>query len=544
MQATDSAQQPKVHRLAAVRRFYVYLVAFVSQIFVLVGVIDLIDLIGRMWLQSGGILQGTFVRSATARSIGMLAVATPLFLVHWWLGQRFREDPPERASVLRKLFLYGSTAVSLGLLLANLYPIIRDLTWLIAGVPVRSVELWPSGWLTWGSTAGIGAGLLGYWHRVLVADGDQGREQRGARFVRQLFLLVAGLFGLGLAVWGARTLIQLGLQVAVDRWSGALDQEWWHLPFGGAFSQLLVGGWLWRVNWQQWRQMIDIDRHEGQAALRRIYLYLSVFSGAALALTPAALLLREALLMALGSGGGTLAELLEQMVEPTSFIPIGVLVWGGHWALLRRETDAYGDSGQSAMVRRLYAYLVAAIGLALLWTGAVQVIHALLGSWLTGDLWDDPLATGLSLLAVGAPVWTIFWRRVQSIAEAAEGAQERDSWPRKVYLYGVALVGALVLLSTLAQALYRVLLTLLGEPDLAFSSNELAYQLADSAIAAVLWSIHLWALRADGRFEKPPQVVEAPDPHAALQVRIALLEQELNNARTELAALEQRRASS
>jgi hypothetical protein len=287
--------------------------------------------------------------------------------------------------------------------------------------------------------------------------------------------------------------------------------------------------------------MIDVDRHEGQAAMRRIYLYLSVFSGAALALTPAALLLREALLMALGSGGGTLAELLEQMVEPTSFIPIGVLVWGGHWALLRRETDAYGDSGQSAMVRRLYAYLVAAIGLALLWTGAVQVIHALLGSWLTGDLWDDPLATGLSLLAVGAPVWTIFWRRVQSIAETAEGGQERDSWPRKVYLYGVALVGALLLLSTLAQALYRVLLTLLGEPDLAFSSNELAYQLADSAIAAVLWSIHLWALRADGRFEKPPQLVEAADPHAALQVRIALLEEELNSARAELAALEQRR---
>jgi hypothetical protein len=87
-----------------------------------------------------------------------------------------------------------------------------------------------------------------------------------------------------------------------------------------------------------------------------------------------------------------------------------------------------------------------------------------------------------------------------------------------------------------------VLLTLLGEPDLAFSSNELAYQLADSAIAAVLWSIHLWALRADGRFEKPPQLVEAADPYAALQVRIALLEKELNGARAELAALEQRRS--
>ena len=95
------------------RRFYVYLVAFASQIAMLVGINDLIDVISRTWLQSDGLLQTDFTRAMTARSFGLLLVATPLFLIHWWLAQRFRAEEAERRSVLRKLFLYGSTAAGL-----------------------------------------------------------------------------------------------------------------------------------------------------------------------------------------------------------------------------------------------------------------------------------------------------------------------------------------------------------------------------------------------------------------------------------------------
>jgi hypothetical protein len=109
----------------------------------------------------------------------------------------------------------------------------------------------------------------------------------------------------------------------------------------------------------------------------------------------------------------------------------------------------------------------------------------------------------------------------------------------------VALVGALVLLVTLAQVIYRVLLTLLGEPGLALSSNELAHRLADSAVAGGLWAVHLLAIRADGRFEKTPDDVaklaaprSAAERRAALEAQIAQMEQALHAARAELAALE------
>ena len=106
MQATTQITISKSTRLAAVRRFYVYLVAFVSQVAMLFGINDLTDIISRAWLQSDGLLQASFVRTATARSTGLLLVATPLFLIHWWLGQRRKDEATERSSVWRKLFLY------------------------------------------------------------------------------------------------------------------------------------------------------------------------------------------------------------------------------------------------------------------------------------------------------------------------------------------------------------------------------------------------------------------------------------------------------
>lgn len=544
MQATTQSMTPKSSRLAAVRRFYVYLVALVSQVAMLYGINDLLGIISRAWLQSDGLLQASFIRTATARSTGLLLVATPLFLIHWWLGQRGKDANAERASVWRKLFLYGSTAAGLVVMLSNAYRLIKELAWLAVDAPMGLAAAIPAGWLHWGLMMALGVGLVYYWHAVLVADGDLGQEGLAARFVRQLFLALAGLIGLSIAAWGARALLQVGLQALVDQAVGALDLNWWRLPFGGGVSQVLVGLWLLHAAWQQWQDVITLHAAEGRAVLRRLYLYIGALIGAIATLTPTALLLREALLMLFGGDGGSTAELLNRMVDPVSFIPVGGAIWFWHWTTLRRETDAYGDSSQSATVRRIYAYLVAATGLALLWVGTVELLHALIDARLVGDIWRQPLANGLALLAVGAPIWVIFWRRVQRRAERgdAEGEIERDSWPRKLYLYGVALVGALVLLITLAQLVYQVLLMLLGERELAFTSNDLAHQLADSAVAALLWGVHLLAIRADGRFEKMPAAAATPvaptERRAVLEAQIAELEAMLAAAQAELATLQ------
>jgi hypothetical protein len=228
-----------------------------------------------------------------------------------------------------------------------------------------------------------------------------------------------------------------------------------------------------------------------------------------------------------------------------------LIIWRWHWRYLQQEAAAYGESVQGATIRRLYYYAVAATGLVLVWFGAIDILQVGL-DWLTGQavvagerIWVYPLAAGFSRLAVAAPIWAFHWQVVQRIArrEDESGRAERASGPRKVYLYGVALAGGLVILYYLAQVAYRFLLLLLGDPTASFTGAGPAGDLARSAIAAAIWTVHVLAIRRDGQMGADPvetPATVAPDERRAiLEARISMLEMELREARAELAALAQ-----
>jgi hypothetical protein len=244
------------------------------------------------------------------------------------------------------------------------------------------------------------------------------------------------------------------------------------------------------------------------------------------------------------------SSLLDSFATTLAATPIGLFVWRWHWRFLQQEAASYGESAQGATIRRLYYYAVALTGLVLLWFGAIDVVQVGL-DWATGQIiavgdriWLQPLAAGLSRLLIAAPIWAFHWQIAQQVARREDdtGRAERASGPRKVYLYGVALAGGLIILYYLAQVAYRLLLLLLGDPTVSFVGAGPAGDLARSAIAAAIWIVHVMAIRRDSQMGADP-VVEAPAPietderRAILEARINLLEMELNAARTELAAL-------
>ena len=172
--------------------------------------------------------------------------------------------------------------------------------------------------------------------------------------------------------------------------------------------------------------------------------------------------------------------------------------------------------------------------------------------WIRGQIttggeriWVFPLAAGLSRIVVAAPIWAYHWQVVQRVArqDDAAGRAERASGPRKVYLYGVALVSGLVILFYLAQVAYRLLLVLLGDPTVSFMGAEAAGDLARSAIAAIIWTVHVLAIRDDAKMGA--DAIETPldltpvERRAILEARINQLEIELKQLREELASLPQ-----
>jgi hypothetical protein len=105
----------------------------------------------------------------------------------------------------------------------------------------------------------------------------------------------------------------------------------------------------------------------------------------------------------------------------------------------------------------------------------------------------------------------------------------------------VALAGALLILYYLALVVYRLLLLLLGDPNAGLFSAATVSDLARSIIAAVLWAVHVMAIRDDAQM--PVADADAqPETHEAqrevLVQRIQSLERELATVRAALADLD------
>jgi hypothetical protein len=536
-----------------IQRLYFYAVAFVSFAASITALNRLLAGLDDVWFaQMGKLVVGgdSYGREVLAASAGVLIVAVPIYLLHWHLIQRRLEQPGERTSGLRKLFLYAVSAVAIGFALYSANSLAGGLLALVLGEPLAESEIWPDGWFHLALMVVIGWMLEKYYHRILVSDGDYGRETELAGVARKLFQVVAGLVGLALILSAGSDILETVWRLATQQRNVLSAGIWWRGPLADGAALLLVGLSLLVFNWRRWQTIIVANADETRSAFRRVYLYAGVVAGAVATLVPAANLLREGLLLLLGSGAADRLELVDKLATPFGLMPVGVAVWIWHRRVLRAESAQYGESSEGVTVRRVYYYVVAATGLALVWFGAAETTSAML-DWALGagskargpGIWVEPLATGLSLLAVGVPVWAMHWRTVQGFARRQDdaGRAERVSRPRRAYLYAAALAGALLILYYFARVVYRLLLSLLGDPYAGLLSVETADEIARAAISAVLWTVHVLAIRTDNRMDatQPAAALDAERERGRLSRRIEQLEGELAQARDALTRLEE-----
>lgn len=533
-------------RLAIIRRIYFYAVALIAYIISLVALDSLLSTMSDIWLTNTGLFTVggySYARENIARSIGFLIVAVPLFLLHWRAMQQ-RSEPIEISSALRKLYLYAAQGVALGYALVALHAIISGAARLALGAPVSANPLLPSDWLHRLAMLLIAGGCILYWRRILTRDGDYGGEVRWAATMRRLYHSAVGLSGLALLITGCALVLDALLQWALSLWLPTIGQGWFADQIADGVAAALIGAILMRLAWSSWSQIVAVHSGEALSPLRRLYFYLAVVISALATLIPLAIVFRILLLFALGQRDGSWTSVLLACVSPLSYAPWGFVAWRWYWRGLASEATRFGETGEGATVRRIYFYAVAATGLALMWVGAVSILQSILDVVLTADsfgeiaIWRELVATGLSLVMVGAPVWAFHWQSVQKVARGSDaaGRAERGSLPRRVYLYGVALVGAVLILVFLAQFLYRLFLHLLGDINVDVFGPQTAEELARSLIAVVLWAVHLLALRTDLRMGGGDDAVI--ERRERLQTKIASMETELTALRAELESME------
>lgn len=534
-----------------VRRLYFYGMALISLIAAVIAIDNLLRTLDEIWFGSriNYAIDG-YTRDAIAGSGGVLLVAAPIFLLHWAFILR-RRDPEELQSGMRKFFIYVASAVAIGFAIVNLYDLLQGIAHLAVGMPLSESIIWPDGWLHHLLMYVVAMLLQLYLFNIAAKDGDLGQEIGLAGTWRRLYQTAAGLFGLALTIVASVQLVDTLLRLLLGAAGLNLSVSWWRSLVGDSIAQLILGALILRTNWVRWQALSHKYPQERQSALRRFYLYVAVVMGALTVLIPISELLRALLLVLFRYEYLSDTTVQDVLATTMAAAPIGLYVWRWHWKFLQTEADSYGESSQGATIRRLYYYAVAMTGLVLVWFGAIDLVQVAI-DWATGStvvagdrLWAMPLAAGLSRLLIAAPIWAFHWQVVQRIAtrDDAEGRVERASGPRRVYLYGVALAGGLVILYYLAQVVYRVLLVILGDTSVSFVGAGPAGDLARCLIAAAIWTLHVMAIRRDSQMGSEaveadaPQAIDIDEQRAILEARINLLEIQLREAREALAAL-------
>lgn len=475
-----------------IRHWYIYLVSIISLQAVVWAVIGLVrELLGPAPLGIG---------SDLPMLIAVLIIGLPIYLGHWLWAQRLaRRDASERATVLRRVYLYAVLALCLAPFLASAFDLVEILLGRVLGETSRLIMPWqgktPDELLVASIAPMVVLPLVGFYHgRVLRNDARVAPEPGDLATVRRVFVLAFSAVGLvmtsvaviSLLGWLIRQIDDTIFQSSIYVLSTQL-------------ARLVVGLPVWLLFWT-WAQRLASsgDEEEQRSALRRTYLYSTVFVAVLAFVTTVALLLRDFLRHLLDVGGAS-----EGTDVAVPVIIVSSAVWVYHGLVLRQNARESEESDRQQAIRRVYFYLVAGIGL-VAWliglAGAVGVVlRVALGSGLVIGLKED-VATFLSLIIAGLPVWLLAWRRIQLTAAdaGALGVAEVRSIVRKIYLYLCLFGATMTVLGSAVFVVARLAGSLIGV-DSEISTTQLADALAFSLIAAGVWLYHGAVLRSDGK---------------------------------------------
>jgi hypothetical protein len=478
--------------MRTIRRFYFYLVAFISLEVVVWGAISLARTLFEN-LPGGNTNQ-------LATGLSLVLVGVPIFLLHWLVAQHdAQHDEEEHSSRLRAVFLYAAR-------LATLIPVVQNVLALISRPLLSLVGVSTTQALigatqsVWDNLAAILINLVAwyYFERVLRADW-QAAPATGSLLaeVRRLYRFIWVLYSLVYAISGVLQILRY-IFYSVQT-INRVEVGW----LGNGLAWVLVGAPLWVYTWQLVQRLLD-QPGERPSTLRLSVLYLLALAGVVVTLSSVGVVLAYVLRWTFGETQTLVDFLSAHNIALSTGITFAIL-WAYYGRILHAEINLEPDAMRQAGLRRLYGYILALAGNGVTFFGAwwlLSVLVDLLFGSLTGpQLLRTRVSTGLAALLVGLPVWLNYWPRMQ--AEAAlltdPGDHARRSIVRKIYLYLALFLTVVGGMASAGALFFLVLNTVLGNPAPDFWLS--FFQRLQTLLIVVVWLLyHLGALRRDARF--------------------------------------------
>ncbi len=313
------------------------------------------------------------------------------------------------------------------------------------------------------------------------------------RTIRRLYIYLVTLISLELLVWGLVNLLQNLLSAAPRSTTNLLASGLSLVLVGLPF--FLLHGW---VAQREARR----DPEERSSRLRALFHYavrLALLSPAVIDLYN---LVKEPLRLLLGMQYSLLPYEAVTPLDRLISLVINLVVWALMERLLRADWRALPTGEALTEVRRLSRYVWMLYGLILAVTGVFQILQYLLSpDTLNAQGMPVLLVSGLAFVLVGVPLWVVWWQTLQHTCNLPG---ERPSTLRRLVLYLLTLVSALVVLLAAASILQEIFQSLLGNTvTFEVFRRRTFNQLALALPFGVLWAFFSrqvfgeWAVESD-----------------------------------------------
>jgi hypothetical protein len=417
--------------------------------------------------------------TALAFEIAVIIIALPIYLIHWlWAQRTTAREADERASIPRRLYLYGMMA---GFLAPLIYP-----------------RLDPGEQAIFFLIALVVLALMWTYHWWLKNVDDQIEKESDVSVIfRQLYtylfcaagLVMSTMALINLLRWLIGQLVPVGLEVEMGK-----------VFLATQIALIVVGVTVWVLFWRQAQhQFLGPDERDRNSVVRKAYLYLIVFIAIITVVTTTTFVIADLLGRALDVPG----ESGDVHLPISIFIAVG-LVWAYHAYVLRKDAEKIEDAHQQALVRRVYLYLMAGVGLSALLAGLVGDLSVLIRA-LTGKVFilelREQLTWFTSVLISGLPLWVVYWRQIQiAVAQPGSvGLEERRSLVRRIYLYFFIFIATMAVLGSAIYVVSQLVELALGARGRVGLGTDIGQAVAYLLVAVGVWLYHGRLLRSDSR---------------------------------------------
>ena len=488
-------------------RWYQYIVSAISLQAVTWAVIALLRNLLTPYLNP---LSGTarYAADTMALQLAVIIIGLPLFLIHWlWAERSAARNGQEELEFVRPFYIYLMLSAFLIPFLTNSYGFITSAFRLLLGekpvIPSYSSQLPDQANLIYTGTAIFVLALMWFYHTRLVGAGYENSPGNApAAAIRRFYIYLFSAVGLAMTSSGAVSLLRWVITQVTGQTIGSGTKTL--ITF---LALLITGIPLWVLFWRKAQSLYGQGAEaEKSSLLRKFYLYLVIFLSVMAFVSACTIflagLIRRLLSLESQEGAGFVFSLLI----------VSALIWAYHALVLREDTQGLAEGERQAALRRLYDYLVAAVGFLALLIGIGGVISLLISS--SGSLivssQKEMLAWYTSAFVAGLVVWIVPWIIIQRELNEPEpaGLAARLEPVRKLYLYFFLLLATLTFLGSTVYILSQLLSRVLGARNTAWDTD-MSLAAAYALLAVLIWLYHGYLLNQDRRFAGQSQIALA-----------------------------------